>query len=1016
MEYNFSGLQKVEDKGKFNFEGLKPIEPAKSIPKPYERMDVPAATQLNQLAPLGLAPEIEPEQRKGMRGGATRGWKPEGLYDKPEDFDTVSGAITQFSKNFLSTASAGLPEFVEGKMGIAEKPQGEMEEIAAGLGNLAGFVVGLPGKITASVTKQILKQYPQLITTGSEGVFKRIAKNLATEAPALGTGFAASGLGKAASQDNLEDVLNTLRDEFTSGLGVGAVFGTTRGIFPSSRIARIATGMTLLDTLQGTSPWDERSLKQKVFDYGIDLWFLWKGGTSPASIERAIRDRLHETFKEGKPLPKELLQVFKKRKWADDLLVLDELEKSMREKEAGEGIEETANERRKDFVTRKKVSEMSNEELQKELYTDQLTKLKNRRAYEDFDKKPVQASIDVDSLKAINDKFGHEAGDILIQKVGDALRSDNTIHISGDEFIVQGETASEVNGIIKKAQKYLKENPIEFIDSEGNAHSVTGSFSYGVGKTLKVAENNMYKNKVERSEKGLRSPRGEMPKDTLVPTKGEEAPSKVPPERPEMPLKDTLSEGVGIKLKPKIETKGVKPSSKPEAIKTEYPEGIVEPQKAEKVPQIKPDEAVGGDLIEEAKKYKTADEFVEMSNKIKEEDNIKSLIKPDKKYGLRGERSLGEILKENLDDNEIKSLVAEGKIPKNWRKIKTKKYKIGDEVPLSEKFSKGMPTGETSSGTSSVGVNINNLESAIKDAKNYKETGSRTYILESENAYTGEDFNPITGTREAILENPIVVGIIEPDGTFIGSKYDAELDGYVALHPTETLTKSQLTDIWNEAHKGKADITYEEFAKQYEDAFKRGDKYRPDQAGFNIYAEKMAELADKYPEYLERFEREVERKVIKEAPPKTEGKAKTLKPPKAPVSTKVEKGAKGKQKPITTTKSNVDKLVSQWEADIESIPKRNTKQRRNRVQYYLNKSSSLSELEREAAKRLPYNLSGQRIPEKPKAQSKPTKPSKPSIPVEKAEKSWKEVRSRCRGISSKRSSPPISHRLSRACW
>lgn len=367
MEYNFSGLQKVEE-SKFNFEGLQPIEPIETttsvrqpirsmqpqpseqrteqsislmeskptkplsesepIPKPYERIDVPAATELSRLAPEGLAPEIEPE-RKGIRGGATRGWEPEGLYDRPEDFSTVSGAISQFSKNFLSSASAGLPEYVEGKMGVSEQPQGEMEEIAAGFGNLAGFIIGLPGRVTTAVAKQILKQYPRLITTGSEGVFKRIAKNLATEAPALGTGFAVSGLGRAAGEDNLEDALNVLSNEFKSGLGVGATFGVTRGVFPSSRIARIATGMALLDTLRGTSPWDERSLKQKVFDYGIDLWFLWKGGANPASIERAIRDRLHETFKEGKPLPKELLKVFKKRKWADELLILDELEKAI---------------------------------------------------------------------------------------------------------------------------------------------------------------------------------------------------------------------------------------------------------------------------------------------------------------------------------------------------------------------------------------------------------------------------------------------------------------------------------------------------------------------------------------------------------------------------------------------------------------------------------------------------------------------------------------------------------------
>ncbi len=64
------------------------------------------------------------------------------------------------------------------------------------------------------------------------------------------------------------------------------------------------------------------------------------------------------------------------------------------------------------------------------------------------------------------------------------------------------------------------------------------------------------------------------------------------------------------------------------------------------------------------------------------------------------------------------------------------------------------------------------------------------------------------------------------------------------------------------------EITYEDFSKMYRDAFDKSQKYTPRQAGFNVYTDTMAKLADNYPEYLERFEAEEEKKTYgKKAPP-----------------------------------------------------------------------------------------------------------------------------------------------------
>lgn len=51
-------------------------------------------------------------------------------------------------------------------------------------------------------------------------------------------------------------------------------------------------------------------------------------------------------------------------------------------------------------------------------------------------------------------------------------------------------------------------------------------------------------------------------------------------------------------------------------------------------------------------------------------------------------------------------------------------------------------------------------------------------------------------------------------------------------------------------------MTYEEFKAEMQNLLNKGFKYSPDQAGFGIYAEKMADLAEAYPEFEERLDSE----------------------------------------------------------------------------------------------------------------------------------------------------------------
>lgn len=83
-------------------------------------------------------------------------------------------------------------------------------------------------------------------------------------------------------------------------------------------------------------------------------------------------------------------------------------------------------------------------------HTDRLTGLANRHAFEERLKEEIARSarygeplalllVDVDGLKAINDRHGHHAGDLALQAVARALRSgarqaDLPARFGGDEF------------------------------------------------------------------------------------------------------------------------------------------------------------------------------------------------------------------------------------------------------------------------------------------------------------------------------------------------------------------------------------------------------------------------------------------------------------------------------------------------------------------------------------------------------------------------------------------------------
>ncbi|WZL81814.1 sensor domain-containing diguanylate cyclase [Vallitaleaceae bacterium 9-2] len=150
---------------------------------------------------------------------------------------------------------------------------------------------------------------------------------------------------------------------------------------------------------------------------------------------------------------------------------------------------------------------------------DELTNICNRRYGREQLKRLMKAktpfvlvSIDLNNLKAVNDMYGHDVGDALIQSFVKNTKifiskDDIISRYGGDEFIIifPKHTPLEVRVILDDLKHYLKNQSIM---NEGPPISV--SFSYGLveypsetinyDELLKIADDRMYNNKREKKE------------------------------------------------------------------------------------------------------------------------------------------------------------------------------------------------------------------------------------------------------------------------------------------------------------------------------------------------------------------------------------------------------------------------------------------------------------------------------------------------------------------------------------
>lgn len=158
------------------------------------------------------------------------------------------------------------------------------------------------------------------------------------------------------------------------------------------------------------------------------------------------------------------------------------------------------------------------ESLKTLTYTDDLTKLYNRRGFFSLSEQQIEIAkreqrgfylflIDVDHLKDINDTFGHKAGDLALigaaECIKNAFRSSDIVgRIGGDEFAVLAIGADENEDVKikmhlrKTIQAFNREQsyPYNLSLSIGSAY-FDASYNPSLSDLLEMADSKLYEEK-----------------------------------------------------------------------------------------------------------------------------------------------------------------------------------------------------------------------------------------------------------------------------------------------------------------------------------------------------------------------------------------------------------------------------------------------------------------------------------------------------------------------------------------
>ena len=154
---------------------------------------------------------------------------------------------------------------------------------------------------------------------------------------------------------------------------------------------------------------------------------------------------------------------------------------------------------------------MTREDLVKMLYTDALTLVWNRRAFDDLDHPGPMAIVDLDSLKWINEALGHRNGDAALAALAQVLEArfpGNVYRLGGDEFVVVAGSREALLAGLLLAQGDARS---VYLENESYTCRNAAAFSFGIGGQLDDADLMLREDKMARESVGARACRGELP-------------------------------------------------------------------------------------------------------------------------------------------------------------------------------------------------------------------------------------------------------------------------------------------------------------------------------------------------------------------------------------------------------------------------------------------------------------------------------------------------------------------------
>lgn len=220
------------------------------------------------------AANITAEQQLGISAGQAR---------------TAVGGESELPEQFAGQAMhVGTLGLVPNRFGEAQTTAGR---VGAGAGSLLGFVAGAPVKAAAYGLGR-LGVTGALDAMGGGSLLTSTLASAGNTAATLGTAGALGEVGNALNSPTAGEALGKIGSAAGSNALTGATFGAVGRLLPKNTLAqligRVVANNAATDLTQGNRPWDERTVDQKIMDYGLNTLFSLHG--MPPAESEAIQN------------------------------------------------------------------------------------------------------------------------------------------------------------------------------------------------------------------------------------------------------------------------------------------------------------------------------------------------------------------------------------------------------------------------------------------------------------------------------------------------------------------------------------------------------------------------------------------------------------------------------------------------------------------------------------------------------------------------------------------------------